>query len=238
MLKNSLVAFAYFLGGVCVLGGTSMIASNAWMALALALGLGWIYSTQKWGAPKGTPWLVASIYSFVLAGLIVTNETNALEIGRHGRIPIAGALWIAGMICAAQLHVRFGAKRLWPIFLIAMIIGVSGSGYAGGSLTLRILQHLGLNHDLAASLVVPVRKAIHFTFFGFVGWIATRPSTTVNLEAKLAAVTVALFFACFDETHQLGFANRTASAWDVALDLAGAIVFVGLTKSSQPRKAD
>jgi VanZ family protein len=80
-----------------------------------------------------------------------------------------------------------------------------------------------------------IRKTGHFVGYGFVslcffyGWRNTlstvrRSLTAVRRKSALLAVVCTLLVASADEYHQSFLPSRTASPYDVGLDLCGAIV--------------
>jgi len=93
--------------------------------------------------------------------------------------------------------------------------------------------HISAQH--AETLVLIVRKTIHFTFYGLLGWTGFRFAVASGADKRKAifcGLLMALFFASFDESRQTFFPNRTGSAYDVLLDFVGALTFISLSSRS------
>lgn len=71
-----------------------------------------------------------------------------------------------------------------------------------------------------------VRKSAHLTLYGILAWLwfrAFRRERVLGASAAAAvALAVSLAWAVVDEGHQATVPSRTPSAWDVAIDGAGA----------------
>lgn len=147
--------------------------------------------------------------------------------------------------------------RFWiPVFLWLGIIAVESFGLSsnvtGGWLwrLLRLL-HMHLSLHAFSELHHVLRKTGHFTGYGilcllmFRAWFHTLVSQSrivrqdsqsssvltalrsIRIRCALLAVNVTLLTAILDEWHQAFDPSRTSSGWDVALDVAGGIVFLG-----------
>jgi VanZ family protein len=81
-------------------------------------------------------------------------------------------------------------------------------------------------HTLA-TLNFLLRKSAHLTEYGILGllWFRTWRGSRQGHEWKwaLAGIGIALLTAIMDEVHQSFVPSRTGSAWDVLLDLTGAV---------------
>ena len=92
------------------------------------------------------------------------------------------------------------------------------------------MRWFSLSPDQAASLVFVVRKTIHFSFYGLLGWTGFRWVLSLDRgirRAVMLGLGLVFVHACFDEGRQTFFADRTASVFDVLLDMSGACVLVG-----------
>jgi VanZ family protein len=82
------------------------------------------------------------------------------------------------------------------------------------------------------------RKATHVVAYGLVGalWFrALRSDSAVRWTARWSwqAIGLTAFFASVDEIHQIFVPSRTASVFDVLLDVGGASLAVVLIRVSQ-----
>ena len=149
------------------------------------------------------------------------------------------ALALIAVGCQGLL-LRFAARNpaerqvyLWAVgvvllsWLVAFFSSPSGSS---GGMTRLAMRLFHLPRSEAENVVFWTRKCIHFTFYGTLSWFSFRWLTASGLAVKaavVAALGIALVHACYDEGRQSLFPDRTSSARDVLLDMAGAAVFVG-----------
>ena len=133
---------------------------------------------------------------------------------------------------------KLGAP-LVAIAIFAMMVGYFSSAKGGADPMERWLVLHGYNDAQAHEITIIFRKTVHFTFYGsvglassIVGWRATEREGDAVRTGLLAALSL----ASFDELRQAAFANRTGSAWDVLLDMAGAATFIGLSRWLAQRK--
>jgi VanZ family protein len=135
-------------------------------------------------------------------------------------------------------HAR-GATLAWlaVAFCVALIWGLSADVFAASE-TSRILRPLllWLFPELDAATLrrahFLVRKAAHVTEYAALALLAFR-AWWLSFEASLAriaALSLALVFgvAAVDEARQSISPARTGTPWDVALDLAGGALALGL----------
>jgi VanZ family protein len=81
-------------------------------------------------------------------------------------------------------------------------------------------------------LHVRIRKLAHSVEYGVLALLAFR-AVFVSLDAVIAriiawALALVLLVAAVDESRQVLLPNRTGSAWDVGLDLLGAVIVLSL----------
>ncbi len=116
------------------------------------------------------------------------------------------------------------------IFAIAYVSG--GEGGAGGWASW-FIETFHIDLQTADNIIFVVRKCIHFSFYGLLTlaiwqW-CRRVYNEINAKVIVAhALTICFGFACFDEIRQFFTAGRTGLASDVAIDLAGGVVFLYL----------
>jgi VanZ family protein len=128
-----------------------------------------------------------------------------------------------------------------PIAWTGLVL-VLGSMYFGaersGALLLPIARALApvLDahvHELNAIL----RKAAHFTEYAVLAvlWFQALAWRRRAVAASWIALCICLACAFADEAHQSLLANRTASAWDVVIDAAGAGVALSIVRHRRAR---
>lgn len=178
-------------------------------------------------------WLMMALAGAVALWLLSENAHPAYE----GFPAMLSAVTAAGFL--TRLH-RTGPRRFLLLLAVQVaLVAYFSSGRGGSGAMVHWLVAQGLSDAQAHSLTLAFRKTVHFTFYGTVGWTAlqaARGSGAERNKAVRTALLAALAVASFDELRQSGYANRTASAWDVLLDLAGAFTFVGLSVFRETRK--
>lgn len=146
----------------------------------------------------------------------------------------AGALWFAW---EARKDARL-ARWLASLGLLMLLVAFFSSGKGGADPMVRWYLGLGLTDRQAHLLTVAFRKVVHFTFYGSIAWTslrAAREAGAGRAEAVRSALLAALSVSVFDEARQSSYANRSGSAWDVALDLVGGLAFVGLSEARRAK---
>jgi VanZ family protein len=112
----------------------------------------------------------------------------------------------------------FLARWLPVLLWSAVIITASDEAFSGAT-TQRWLDSL-LGRPIPHAVNVGIRKLAHLLEYAILAALAWRAATRARVElAMLIAVTV----AALDEYRQSLSAARTGSAWDVAIDLTGAV---------------
>lgn len=138
------------------------------------------------------------------------------------------------------------SNRTWGfVFVLLVMFGLIAyfsSSQGGGSRMLTIMvDWLHIPSGFAEAILVPLRKTIHFSFYGSVGLTAW---VVANRELKpserglrlMFGLFCALILASFDEARQSTQPGRTGAVTDVMLDMSGAIVFVALAEFALSRK--
>ena len=134
--------------------------------------------------------------------------------------------------------------RLWlawaAVAVCTVVILGLGSAEFGASQTSRFLYPFlrWLVPDLTFATYLQIqfwiRKTAHVTEYALLGWLAFRAvSLSLALESTLArvatlALALALAVSVTDEFHQSFLPERTSSPWDVAIDLSGALLAIGV----------
>jgi len=85
-------------------------------------------------------------------------------------------------------------------------------------------------------------KVVHLLIFGTLAMLIFRSfrnsgSTFLRENALFLAIGTTLLYGAFDEFHQIFVPGRTASVWDRAADLTGALMLVLLYKILTQRQA-
>lgn len=123
------------------------------------------------------------------------------------------------------------------VFLVWMVAFFSSpSGSSGGMIRLA-MRLFSVARPEAEMIVLVVRKTIHFTFYGTMAATALRWFLALEVKrqrAFLCAILFALAVASFDEGRQSLFPDRTSSARDVLLDVAGATCFLAVARKRKP----
>lgn len=86
-------------------------------------------------------------------------------------------------------------------------------------------------------LVVPVRKAAHFTIYLLLGVLVISfiyEFKTIDYKIILLGLLICFLYACSDEFHQLFSSGRSAEVMDVLLDTLGS--FCGIMSYSFIKK--
>lgn len=103
-----------------------------------------------------------------------------------------------------------------------------------------LLDALGFSPAAAEAITIGFRKCVHFSYYGLIAGLAWAGAIRLT-ESRNRSIAFALLwtacFAAFDEVSQLASSNRTGSAWDVLLDLAGATAFVLIAARRRERSA-
>jgi VanZ family protein len=122
---------------------------------------------------------------------------------------------------------------------IGLVLWLGGTPFAFEE-TRGPLERLFLALGLPESLLLPgqmlVRKSAHVAEYAVLGLLAHRALRgSPPRRATLWAAALAFSVAAFDETRQLGLAERTGAATDVALDVAGACLGIAVARGRLAR---
>lgn len=109
--------------------------------------------------------------------------------------------------------------------VVTVLLNIAG-WFGSGVFIQRIQEFIG-----GESFHIVIRKAAHFTEFGILGLLVTgylgkyikiRDNACKRIGS---VVSLCLAYAVSDEIHQIFVLGRACSAWDVAIDVSGALVF-------------
>jgi VanZ family protein len=134
---------------------------------------------------------------------------------------------------------RRRARNAWILvaLCIFLILGLGGAEFGAAPTSRYLLPALRwFFPDLTIStyLVIQIwiRKAAHVTEYALLGFLAFR-AVFLSTQSALARVAllsigVAASVAATDEIRQWFLPARTGSPWDVAIDVSGALVAIGI----------
>ena len=126
------------------------------------------------------------------------------------------------------------AGRSKPILWIAAFcagVGFMSGGKGSPLWMIDLFKHtFSMSDAQAHEWVLTLRKVFHFTFYGTYAllWRSALARFDVKPRMLWACLVFVGALACFDEGRQHFTSDRTGSAWDILLDLSGAITFVGI----------
>jgi VanZ family protein len=197
----------------------------------------------------GASWLLAF---FALIGLAVWMKSvgpTPVGVFRRVAVLIPPVLALASTIFLAIFIRRNGvapSKHViyLPVAIIFCILGwavlfFSGSKGGADPMLSLFMDRFGMSMAQADQWVYAVRKTIHFCAYGLIGLTSYRlanPKFDLR-QAAIFGLLIALSFSAFDEFHQSTTTNRSASPWDVGLDILGATTFIGLSVLRYRHKA-
>ncbi len=226
-----------------------------WFWLPVAMGaLIWVISRTQ-------PWLKTTPIASLFAGAVATGTTftyclSTKPIGaRFGSLAFSGpALFVLGLIFGVVMVLFLGRgfanRSSAPLtkWLVVPVVAGCMVGYLSGGIGGANHMHgfmtsmFHITQEQAEVVVRWLRKTIHFTAYGLVGYSLFRAAIagkTPRINAVIFALLTVLCLASFDEIRQTTAPNRSGSPWDVMLDLSGAASFAligALTIASAPRK--
>lgn len=252
-MKFILYAFS-FLASVALLTAGVLVAPGIWMPFAVAILVTGIASSCGWASAQVRSSIALAVAGAMGLTVLLTSTGQPRDTHAISRHAIAVGLGIAAITGCAQC--MFARSKATPavrrsiefglaIILMAAIVGYVSSDAGSASRLGRLFARLGLDKTTTDQIMAPIRKSIHFLWYGSVGWVAFRAGLATNPpRAVFSGLATTLVFACFDEFRQSMESSRTGSIWDVALDTAGAVAFVGVgwrmyrrAESRSPRNA-
>lgn len=140
------------------------------------------------------------------------------------------ALWFLSLY-QKQPKSRLILSALGPLFLCCWLVAYFSSSTGAASHFISwVSREFGWNQNTAYTVVLGVRKSLHFLFYGTISVLAMRLARLGGLARQAAAfgILFTLFHASFDEIRQAFYPDRGSSFLDVCLDMSGALVFVGV----------
>ncbi|MCW5942948.1 MAG: VanZ family protein [Fimbriimonadaceae bacterium] len=228
---------ALFAAGLCLAVAFSVVNAARYQGLATAplalavLGTGCALAIVSDRKRSASAWgLFAAVMGLAVFGWAVS------EVGRSnlGQLPGAVPTFVLAVGCASSL---VAARPSVPVPTIATVVVLTlavayfSGGKGGASPFVQWLLDRGLDPQTAEVVVVATRKSVHVAFYGCLALAATSALRAVAASPyahRWPAATLAWVagFATFDEARQSMSAGRNAQPLDVAIDLAGAALFI------------
>jgi hypothetical protein len=207
-------------------GFTGLPIIYAHIAIGLA-GSALAASAGDWPSRTLRQFAWPPIQAFFLA--VLAFEIALMHSGQRDQLDLI-LIFGAGYACLTLCPPR---DRIAVFFTVLVICGVGWfSGAGGGPDTFRrwVMTTFHLSHSTAETVVIAVRKTVHFSAYGVYGLSWRRYGW------KMAIIQTFLL-ASFDEARQTTAGNRTGSPLDVLLDLSGAIVLLTLVHFATRKRA-
>jgi hypothetical protein len=235
-----------FLIGMSVVGVVLFVMAfrlpHAWMPLLMGSCMTILLAQSRW-TPKGML-LAAQGLTWVSGCFTVWLVSTSAKLPRLesklllSLCALSGASLLASLIIPFFLVNRERKVAIWlTLVLLSGLFVAFASGSAGRlDLIAETLRNLGLDGDSLRFAALAVRKVGHFTMYGLIGWFGARAALAAGERKPSAAVfglLTVLFLGGFDEIRQSTSPSRFGSPWDLAIDLAGAATFIGLTRATK-----
>lgn len=239
--------FLGFLGTMLFTLGLNLFYAGAWMPITFFAVITAIFLWHpRLSATRASSVL---IFTYALIGLgiwmLSAPIAPSLSINTY-RAPLPGIFAACGVFSFLTFIYR-NYKSADPLSWIASVLFLllgwtifRFSGEKGGadSMVQFVMDTFGMAKHQAELLIVILRKTIHFTGYGIVALNAFHlagPKFDLR-KAAIFGLLIALSMGCFDEWSQSSATNRSASPWDVGLDMLGATTFVGISVLRYRRK--
>lgn len=190
---------------------------------------------------RSAAWLMGT---FVLVGLgiwMLSAPPVPLQFFQRIANPVPTFLFILGAAAFMLFLYRNSGdaaenklKLLSAILFLLLgwtVFRFSGDEGGADSMVLFFMNTFGLGLREAEISVVVLRKTVHFVGYGVVALNAFHlADPRFNLrKAAIFGLLIALAMGVFDEWSQSAATNRSASPWDVGLDMLGASTFTGVS---------
>jgi len=228
-------------------GGTILVVAlddtfpAIWLPLLMGVALAAVVSAQPWLTSSRLATLfcasmtLGTSFTYALSTKPVTSRFGSavpkFELVGLGVVFLFVSLLFLGRGLFQKKTSKMAAWLIIPI-AASCIVGYVSGGIGGSDHMVRLFIRLfHLSQSQAEVIVHYVRKGIHLSAYGILGFSLLRSATAGSASKGKAfafAMLGTLCVASFDELRQTAAPNRTGSAWDVALDLSGALVFVAI----------
>jgi len=227
-----------FLAGFAIILGVVFSAESFFPGIWLPCALTAIFYGLLGLAPKlgSVRWLYASCVGLGVVLLwLWTRDAKRTANAVHTAEVLAAVVGVTLMGWVATAGVE---KKKLPVILMGLLmvcfwlVAYFSSGRGGSDhMVIWVQRFLHLTAESADVLTFWLRKIIHFLFYGMVGIVSLAIGRRGGSAIPaLFGLLISLSLASFDEYRQGYFDNRTASAYDIGLDMAGAgaMILVGL----------
>lgn len=144
------------------------------------------------------------------------------------------------------MKVGFFIKYWLPLLAWMAFIFIGSTDLLSAEHTSRVIGPFlrwfapNVSDAMIASIQLVVRKCAHVTEYAILGALLYRAfcqSARLSFAPAASAFVISALYAALDEFHQSSVASRTASAWDVAIDCAGALLSITLLRFVANRKS-
>ncbi len=233
--------------GFGVLGNA--LYPSAWLPALLGILIGAVLignfrsDTRRYTVPHSAAYFATVFLTWTLPAkpLLLGDSRPVLFQVSLGVIAIASLALVGREVIGRHSLNTDRRPLLCLVILYAMgaAVGYLSSSAGGSTPMINWFTHLGLTLDQANGLTHIFRKTVHFSFYGSVGITGAFAARRIDLNVHRSAsigLGIVLLIAGFDELRQSSQPGRTGSAYDVLLDMTGAVVFVTLALWIQGRK--
>lgn len=173
-------------------------------------------------------------YLFLLSRSAAEKEVWAYEwvyLLKYSPYVLAACCGILLLAVPSLYKQKIAVPSLLFLLIMICFLAFASSGKGGNGWQIRwLMENLGWTYDRADNLVFWIRKTLHFSFYGLVGTFALRFARSTGYKGNtwMWAFAWTLVNAVFDEIRQSISPGRTGSIYDVGLDMAGCVTFVGV----------
>ena len=218
---------------------------GVWLPLALIAVLGLLFAWHpRLSKCAASAWYIAlfgfvEVFVWMRAVGPAGRDTEKL-LYRFAELLPPLTLAIAGVVLIVFLSKNWtappGQRLSWIPAVAILAVGWTIAYFSGGKggadpKVLSMMDWFNLDESTARTLVIVIRKSLHFMVYGILALSAFRlanPASGRSL-ALVFGLLIALSLALFDELRQSTATNRTGSGWDVGLDMLGATTFLGVS---------
>lgn len=232
-----------FLGALGMTAAAMSLDSSGWLVpLLLAATGAFLGLLPHFRAPESrmAPMcLYAAMFSAGWMWSIQVPGRNQDTPVARGILLILGLLFVYGLVLLIRTPDAIRRNGwLWLMFALGTgVAAFSGpSGASGGRWEDWLIARLSIDPATAEALVFAFRKGVHFGFYGVLAVVAYRAAFPAP-KAVAFAFGIATVHAIFDEGRQSFVGIRSGQAVDVAIDLAGAAVFLLIASRLLPKGA-
>ena len=182
---------------------------------------------------------LATLFGAVSCILWIVSSSAGTIQSRFATMELAfenllGVMGLIGLVVAASAISQVKPQSrpvVGPIaglMIAGWLISYFSSSHGGGTPMVQWMMHtFGWDQQTADTVNLAVRKTIHFSFYGLIAttaFLTPIKNGALRTVGIIAALLTTLAYSSFDEIRQSSQADRSGSAWDVALDMTGGSV--------------